>query len=587
MSPTDFLPTAEQEAVISHGGSAFVIACPGAGKTRMLTERARRLLSDVSAGRGIAFLSFTQWAVSELRTRLRDDQILRTPEFPSFIGTFDSFVWQFLVAPFGVPGSDVRPRVIADLDKRQVTPYHGAQSLPLGCFSPTTGAIDETAARSEGFSTTHLRPGTRRAYETAATTLRAELLERGMLGFGDVRRVALERVADAEVGQRIGAALFGRFCEVIIDEAQDCNPDDLRIIAWLKDSGLTVKVVCDPQQSIYSFRGGVSDELMRFADTFVAADRKALSGNFRSAPNICKVTARLRPSTLGVAPDEPLGPHKADQTPVHILSYAGRGVPTWIGEAFDGIVKDAGIDSALAPVTAATIASAAAAAGRPAPTSSGHRSVRLAEAVVGFQFATDFTEIRAAIDKAHQVILELEGKLNEVTYRQYLAENEMEQASWRPRILLLLRLLRLDTSIHADAKSWHASTKTILANHLSLPERPTLSQRLMWSAELGSILAVAPKGQIMPRSIHSVKGLAFPAVCVVTTATTIGGIIGYLESGQPAESAEESRKLYVAATRAERLLAIAVPKRQTERLAAHLRGHGAIVQITEMPTAGK
>ena len=79
----------------------------------------------------IAFLSFTIAAVSELEGRLRREGLLKTPAFPHFIGTFDGFLWQFLIAPFGVPGCATRPRLIPDKEHRQIQPYATAQSLPL------------------------------------------------------------------------------------------------------------------------------------------------------------------------------------------------------------------------------------------------------------------------------------------------------------------------------------------------------------------------------------------------------------------------------------------------------------------------
>ncbi|AEQ53611.1 UvrD-helicase domain-containing protein [Pelagibacterium halotolerans] len=582
MRPQAFQPTREQQEIIDHDGSAFVTACPGAGKTRVMTERARRLFADMPAGRGVAFLSFTQGAVFELETRLREEGILPSPVFPSFIGTFDSFVWQFLVAPFGISNCDVRPRLIADIADLAVTPFNGAHPLPLSCFCPVTGTIFAQAAKQRGFDLSQKSNQQIQAYVTAAASIRAGLRTRGQLGFDEARGVALERLRDAAAAPRISAALAARFSEVIVDEAQDCNPDDLHIIAWLRDSGLPVKVVCDPHQSIYEFRGGVTDQLFAFAETFDEEGRKALTGNFRSAPNICKTTAQLRPLASRSAPDEPLGRHKDDATPVLILSYPGAAVPAAIGTTFCEQVTQAEIDLAESPVIAATKASGAAAAGQPRPSKRRDRSVRLAQAVTDFHFAAGFNDMKTAIDQMHHILLELEGRLGDLSYRQYLADNEIEQASWRPQVLFLLRALRFDPSKHADAKAWHAATKELLSRQLTLNDGPSLSQRLKWNNAVSTVLAAVPAATAMPRTIHAVKGMEFPAVCVVTTASTLKSILDYLDTGEPADKAEDARKLYVAASRAEELLVIAAPRSQSQRLATHLNAQGALVEVLEL-----
>lgn len=109
MTAKPFKPTDQQNLIIAHGGSAFVAACPGAGKTRVMVERARQSLSGPGSGRGVAFLSFTLAAVSELEDRLRLEGLIDTPPFPHFIGTFDSFLWQLLIAPFGIDGCADNP----------------------------------------------------------------------------------------------------------------------------------------------------------------------------------------------------------------------------------------------------------------------------------------------------------------------------------------------------------------------------------------------------------------------------------------------------------------------------------------------
>ncbi len=582
MSEEDFDPTPQQRDVILSGSSAFIRACPGAGKTRVMAERARCMLRNMPPGRGIAFLSFTKAAVFELDTRLRQERILASPVFPSFIGTFDSFVWQFLIAPFGIKDSDERPRLVPDLDDFRLTPFDGAHPLPLACFDPLTDRLLPSVAKRLGFDVSQKPASQIRAYETAARSIRANLRKQGQLGFDQARYEALERLKQPTLSGRIAAALAGRFREVMVDEAQDCNPDDLEIIFWLRKTGIPVKVVCDPDQSIYEFRGGVTNHLVAFADTFARPERKELTGNFRSSPNICKAITQLRPPATRSIADEPRGPLKNETAPVHILSYAGTAVPAAIGTAFSDLLRRSAIDIAGSPVLAATKASGAAAVGQPRPSQRRDRVVRLADAVTGFQFAAGFNDMRAALDCVHEIVLELEGRLVGTSYRHYVSENGIEPVSWRPKVIALLRELQFDPAKYESVKAWHAAAKIIVDRRLTIPEGQSVSQKLKWNAAVENALAAAPGDAAMPRTIHSVKGMAFPAVCVVTTASTLKMILDFLETGEPAERAEDARKLYVAASRAQRLLVIAAPRSQAERLSTHLRGQGANVTVTDI-----
>jgi len=136
MSSGEFKPTDEQKKIIDHAGSAFISACPGAGKTCVMVERARLLLKVGTMGQGIAFLSFTNAAVSELEGRLRRESLLPSPVFPHFIGTFDSFIWQYLVAPLGIPDCAEAPRLIPDKDQRQIQPFDGGKARFSGSALP-------------------------------------------------------------------------------------------------------------------------------------------------------------------------------------------------------------------------------------------------------------------------------------------------------------------------------------------------------------------------------------------------------------------------------------------------------------------
>ncbi|MBI5142018.1 MAG: ATP-dependent helicase [Nitrospirae bacterium] len=405
--------------------------------------------------------------------------------------------------------------------------------------------------------------------------------ERGELDFDDARALAVTRLQCADFSKRLSTALAARFREIIIDEAQDCNPADLDIIRWLRDAGIPTKVICDPHQSIFEFRGGVTDQLFAFADTFGNDDQLGMSGNFRSSGNICKAIVMLRAAESRNIVDAPFGEFKNEQARICILSYSSKSVSAAIGEKFVNLLKEVQIDVAKAPVLAATKNSAFNAIGRPVVKAKRDLTLRLAEAVSDFYFAFESGKQKSAIEKFHAVFLELQGRLPGKSYYQYMVEHDLKPDEWRPEMLQILRALRYDPEIYDDADTWHNSAKELLKPSLP-PNSPSISQKLKKNKDIADVLRLPSTESPPAKTIHSVKGMEFPAVCIVTVAQTLKGILDYLETGAPVEKAEMAREFYVAASRAQRLLAIAAPRSQAARFAAHLRMAGATVTVVDI-----
>ncbi|AZO68021.1 ATP-dependent helicase [Mesorhizobium sp. M6A.T.Cr.TU.016.01.1.1] len=571
-----FEPTDQQLKIIGYGASAFISACPGAGKTRVLVERARELLAGRLGGRGIAFLSFTNAAVAELEARLRQDAKLPSPAFPHFIGTFDSFLWQFLVAPFGIPGLPIPPRLVPDLEHRTVRPFEKAIPLPLSCFDRKSGELLATPAKKLGFDV-FAKPAMTKAYVTAARKARERFWARGELGYDDARDIASTRLADLELSARISTALCGRFQEVIVDEAQDCNPSDLEVISWLHEAGISTKIICDPHQSIYAFRGGVTEQLVAFGKKFPEDSRLPMTGNFRSSRHITRAIVALRTKEARDVIDEAIGPNRDHATPVYVLPYAGSAVTEKIGEKFLELIDNVGLSPSDCPVLAKTRQSGAKAIGQPTTKGKLDLTLRLAMATMDYHFAFEAGNRRAALEDVHAIVLEILGKLDGKTYHQHLVAEGITANSWRPMILALVRRLKFDPAVFANADEWHALAKALIGPMLA-PGGFSIGQRLKKNAALEEVLGLPPVSGSPARTIHSVKGLEFPGVCVVMTKNS-KAIIDFLETGIPQDHAEDAREIYVAASRAEKLLAIAVPKSQAQRLALHLRSLGSEVTV--------
>lgn len=569
-----YCPTGQQKTVIVHDGSAFVTACPGAGKTRTMVERARNLAHRTDDQRGVAFLSFTNAAVDELQGRLRLFGLLPSPLFPSFIGTFDRFLWQFFIAPFGIPGCAALPRLVPDKNNWEVKPpFPRAQALTLECFDRKTGVIDAASAGEHGFDTTERNPA---AWETCARRIIQSAWDKGLVDFDDVRLCVAERLADTNFARRIGTALAARFREIVVDEAQDCNPSDLAVVHWLRRSGLAVKVICDPHQSIFRFRGGITNELLDFAATFDPSDRLVMSGNFRSTAAICSAIVALRPPSARADKDEAIGKHKDDPTPIHLLSYSGSGVSTAIGAKFTDLVRSLDIPIRHTPVLASRLPSASKAIGQPTLDKTSHMTLLLAKAVMSYHFAFAAGNRREALTDLHKMILFIQGHIRTMgDYHNHLAESGMIDGRWRPDVIAVANELRYEPGDTPD--QWLAKARRSV--DADMATGLNVNQRLRSHANLATALAAAPVDAPPSRTIHSAKGLEFPAVCVVMTSQKASRILDFLEGDTTNGADEDARKIYVAASRAERLLVMAIPKNTAGRMQALFLSVGCAVKI--------
>jgi len=575
---TVYTPTAQQSLIIDHEGSAFVSACPGAGKTRCIISRAEKSLANTGDRRGLAFLSFTNAAVSELETRLVAKRLLPHPPIPHFIGTFDSFFWHFLVAPFGLENCDVSLKLIPDTGDLMVHPFPngGGQGLPLNCFDRNTGQMDVQKVAKFGFKRNPDR------HQTASINLRKQLLKKGYVDFDDAREIANANLQNAVFSDRLAEILSARFKEVIVDEAQDCNPDDLTIVAWLRDiAKIPTKVVCDPNQSIYGFRGGVAGELFDFADTFATEDKLPLTGNFRSTENICKVVHSLRSPSIRGECDSALGELGNENVAIQLLSYAGSGVSSKIGAKFAELADANNIPLDGCRLVAKTRKSGIKAVGGFSDDNSKSTCLRLARASKNFQHATTTEHQLKAVTDAHRIALEIESLLEGQSYHQALEENDLDDLSWRGAIVDILRTLQFDGNAGHNRAEWVDRARAAYSRYL--PDGGgTIAQKLQNLSKLDPILLANPTPDLCPSTIHEVKGKQYLGVCVVLTTAKAKAILTHLESEPDQEAAEDCREFYVATSRAQKLLAIACPKSQTPKLIKHLTSFGATIEVTDV-----
>lgn len=572
--------TEEQEAFATHVGGAFVHACPGAGKTRTIIARLANISATLPLRRGVAVLSFTNSAVDEFRERCQAAGLAPLLKHPSFMGTLDAFVRHFVVLPGCAATSTTRPIIVDSWDTLGIEIRLAGQfafrgdPVSLDLFDPETSVIDPGRIGHAGLQN-HVRQHQAR-YQQAAAHRRRGLLQAGYLSASDARVQTLRLIRDPLNGGALGRALAARFHEVMVDEGQDCNPLDLQILSWLREYGVHVTFVCDPDQAIYEFRNGNPAGVQEFKERYPVESHRELTGNFRSSPAICRLAATLRSAEQV---DQSVGDTANVAHPVLLLTYGGRVPNAMIGRAFLDRIAELGLDSIDTVVLAHSGKVAQRAAGvAPSDSAGNSRIESLARNVAEFWSpAATMRSKEVVVQAVETLLLDLMGlrQPNEHLLRTVERVGMDRRAHRRCALGFLMSLPTVCGNADADRLAWiarvHVETERL---NLPLPDgvtarnffrRPTnarWSDHLQLEVDLGLRCA----------KIHEAKGHEYGAVCVVIPPNRAPENRGeaLFESWEARTDAEAKRVLYVGLTRARHLCALAVPVAFADRCVALL-----------------
>jgi DNA helicase II / ATP-dependent DNA helicase PcrA len=325
-SPEQYLADlnpAQREAVLATEGPVLVVAGAGSGKTRVLTHRIAHLVAACGVKPNeILAITFTNKAAGEMRSRL--ESVLGDVANRMWVMTFHAACGRILrrEAPrlayksnFTIYDSADQVRVVKAIIEEEG--WDPKRFVPRGIHSQISNAKNQLVDPEEY---------TRRVgsfYEQTVADVYARYQERlhrsNAMDFDDLIMVTV-RILESfpEAREKWQKA----FRYVLVDEYQDTNHAQYRLLQLLAGEHGNVFAVGDPDQSIYAFRGADIRNIMEFERDFGGAQTIALEQNYRST------NAILRAANSVIA-------NNRERKPKNLFSELGEGEPVRVIEVED------------------------------------------------------------------------------------------------------------------------------------------------------------------------------------------------------------------------------------------------------------
>ncbi len=511
---------AQRRAITSDAAPLLVVAGAGSGKTRVLTRRvARRVLDGSADAAHVLALTFTRRAAGELRSRL---QALGLVE-PVAAGTFHAVALRELRRIAADRGD--RPPVVLDSKVRLLAALSPSRSDVLSSIASEIEWAKARCGGPDGYVTAAASAGRSASVGAARVAelyarYEQEKRRRHVLDFDDLLSTlaaAIEQDRDVATSQR------WRHRHLFVDELQDANASQLRLLdGWLGGRS-DLCAVGDPQQSIYGWNGAEPAVLERFATRFPGSVVLRLDANHRSSPQVVAVAS----AALGRTERGDVLTSRADGPIPTVTCYADDAAECAGVVAAVRRTRRPGRRWACCAVLARTNAqldgfeAAFDAAGIPSRNSAGARLLARADVRAVLESAADRSSSAAFAALVDDLDLDLRAMTTSG------APGSGVTAAGRDAMGALAEL----------AHEYRAEDTT-----------PTVDGFVAWArATLRSDPAAGTSDAVVLSTFHRAKGLEWPVVFVTGLED---GLVPHASALSPEALDEERRLLYVALSRA-------------------------------------
>ncbi|MDL2268659.1 UvrD-helicase domain-containing protein [Desulfosarcina sp. OttesenSCG-928-A07] len=313
----------QQQAVDHEKGHLMIIAGPGTGKTRTLTERIGRIIQSGQDIRRILAVTFTRKAADEMRQRLRA-RVGKNRPLP-FVGTFHALGYEILreffknEIPFRVIDENQRKNLVRDAlllnraQEKEMSPVRVETLMQWIALAKQNRRVSRDPLAD--ICQKDQAPFFRQCYASYEKLMELN----GLLDFEDL---VFRAVQALETHFPPNDPYTLRFHHILVDEYQDINASQYHLIRRLAGDHAQLCVIGDPDQSIYGFRGSDTRCFNWFTEDFPHTATVVLKENYRSTKTILEISGQVirnNPTPSNTGPRQVLFSPKAGEPTISIM----------------------------------------------------------------------------------------------------------------------------------------------------------------------------------------------------------------------------------------------------------------------------
>ncbi|MBR2864045.1 UvrD-helicase domain-containing protein [Candidatus Saccharibacteria bacterium] len=293
------LNPAQKTAVETLSGPLLILAGAGSGKTKTLTHRIANLIQHGVPERNILAVTFTNKAAGEMRQRLwkllGNDDGDAPRSFMPYMGTFHGICVQILRREYEAAGLD-RNFIIYDADDQiaLIRRIFKEQHIDNKSLKPKTVQSIISSAKNEELSPSdYLAMAVYPNQKQTAKVYEQYEKEKNAASALDFDDLLLETAKIFQQNKDVRKRWSEKFQHILIDEYQDTNSIQYKLVKSLVNKDQNICVVGDDWQSIYSWRGADFKNILNFEKDFPGAKVIKLEQNYRSTGNILKASQKI------------------------------------------------------------------------------------------------------------------------------------------------------------------------------------------------------------------------------------------------------------------------------------------------------